>query len=221
MMGRVEQQQSSKGSQRWIQELVNNYPKILEDAIGIGRIDWLSPRDADDYAEYRDQAFLDHLKINSLKRPLSSFWPTRGPQWDALGRAETGEAVLVECKAHIGEIFSPPSRACASSARIIRRSLEETKVALGALPGMDWTLRFYQYANRIAHAHFLQNLNNIPTKLVFLYIIGDIDMQGPSTRAEWEAAIAVLHEALGMRGRIPRYVRDAFVDVGTGMPIAN
>jgi hypothetical protein len=220
-MGRFIQQRSSRGSQRWIQQLVNVHPNVLNDAIGIGRIDWLSPLAADDHAEYRDQEFLDCLEIKSLKRPLSSFWPTRGPQWDALGQAETGEVILVECKAHITEIFSPPSRAQESSAQLIRASLDETKEALGALPGMDWTLRFYQYANRIAHAHFLRDHNGIPTKLVFLYIVGDIDMQGPGSRTEWEAAITVLQEALGMRGRIPRYIHDAFVDVSTGMPVAD
>jgi hypothetical protein len=30
---------------------------------------------------------------------------------------------------------------------------------------------------------------------------------------EWEAAIAVMHEALGIRGKVPRYVHDVFVDV--------
>ena len=103
---------------------------------------------------------------------------------------------------------------------MIREALEETKAALGALPGMDWTCCFYQYANRIAHAHFLHDLKGIPTRLVSLYIVGDIDMQGPSTRAEWEAAMDVLHEALGIRGRVPGYVQDVFMDGSTGISIA-
>lgn len=219
-MGRHTQKKSSRGSQRWIQELVNRAPEVLEAAAGIGRIEWLSPLTSDQHAEYRDQAFLDRLGIKALQRPLSSFWPQCGPQWDALGKSEAGKAVVVECKAHIDEIFSPPSRACQSSLKQIRDALEETKVALGAQSGTDWTSRFYQYANRLAHAHFLQNLNGIPTKLMFLYIVGDSDMQGPNTRAEWEAAVTVLHEALGIRGRIPGYVVDAFVDVSSGIPIA-
>jgi hypothetical protein len=38
-------------------------------------------------------------------------------------------------------------------------------------------------------------------------------MRGPETEREWKAAITVLHEALGLRGRIPPYVSDIFIDV--------
>jgi len=33
------------------------------------------------------------------------------------------------------------------------------------------------------------------------------------SRREWEAALAGLHEALGLRGRLPRYVAEIFIDV--------
>ena len=80
VMSRFVQQRSSRGSQRWIQELVNDHPIILEDAIGMGRIEWISPLASDGYAEYRDNAFLDCIEIKPLKRSLLSFWPPRGPQ---------------------------------------------------------------------------------------------------------------------------------------------
>jgi len=220
-MSRFVQKQSSRGSQRWIQQLVNFHPDVLNKAIGVGNIEWVSPLSADDHAEYRDQAFLDRLGIKAPHRSLSSFWPSGGPQWDALGRAETGEPVLVECKAHINEIFSPPSRACDGSMQLIRKSLEDVKTTLKALPEADWVSQFYQYANRLAHAYFLQDLNGVPTKLVFLYITGDVDMRAPRTRAEWEGTISVLHGALGIRGRVPQYVRNAFVDVSNGIPAAS
>jgi hypothetical protein len=103
---------------------------------------------------------------------------------------------------------------------MIQGALNETKTALGAVPGLDWSLRFYQYANRLAHAYFLQELNSIPTMLVFLYFVGDTEMKGPATRAEWESAIEVLHEAMGIRGKLPRYMRDAFLPVSATSPIA-
>jgi hypothetical protein len=76
-MGRIKQQRSSRGSQRWIQELVDNYPDTLEKAINIGHIDWLSPRADREYAEYRDEAFLELLEIKPSKRSLSSFLSPR------------------------------------------------------------------------------------------------------------------------------------------------
>ena len=63
------------------------------------------------------------------------------------------------------------------------------------------------------HPYLLNELNGLSTLLVFLYFIGDHEMDGPNSRREWDAALAVLHEALGLRGRVPEYVKDAFVDV--------
>jgi hypothetical protein len=44
-------------------------------------------------------------------------------------------------------------------------------------------------------------------------------MKGPTSRAEWEAALQVLHEALGIRGLLPPYVKEAFVDVRPEIPL--
>jgi hypothetical protein len=66
--------------------------------------------------------------------------------------------------------------------------------------------------------HFLSSINQIPTRMVFLYFVGDAEMKGPSTRAEWEAALEVLHEALGIHGPLPPYVKHVFVDVRPAIP---
>ena len=85
-----------------------------------------------------------------------------------------------------------------------------------ARPGCDWSKRFYQYANRLAHLYFLREVSDINAYLVFLYFLNDPDLDGPYTeRGEWQAAIKVMHEALGIRGKVPeKYVIDVFVDVG-------
>lgn len=218
-MSRVPQKRALKGSQRWIQTLVNEHPQVLNAAIGITDITWLSPLANDKYAEYRDATFLERLDIGSLRPALESFWPAGGPQWDALGRAQSGEVVLVEAKAHIPELLSPATQATDDSLTLIRRSLSETASALGATPGMDWALRFYQYTNRLAHGHFLHNIHGVRTRLVFLYIVGDGDVNGPEHRSEWEAALIVLYEALGLRGKRLRFKVDSFVDIRGPSPI--
>lgn len=213
-MGCVPQPKGTRGSLRWIQHFVNENPMALDSAIGIGPIKWRSPLACDHYAEYRDSAALELLKVELPRRSLASFWPARGPQWDALGRAASGEAILVEAKAHVPEILSPGCQASAASLPRIRTSLAETAEGVGAQRGaVDWSQRFYQYTNRLAHAYLFNVLNGVPALLVFLYFIGDREMDGPETRHEWEAALAVLHEALGLRGRMPRYAKDVFVDV--------
>ncbi len=119
-MGRVPQPEGTRGSLRWIQHFVNEDSGALDAAIGLGPITWVSPRKDDDYAEYRDSTALDELSVTLPRRSLSSFWPGRGPQWDALGRAASGELILVEAKAHISEILTPGPkphrRACVSFA---------------------------------------------------------------------------------------------------------
>jgi hypothetical protein len=84
---------------------------------------------------------------------------------------------------------------------------------------LDWCQRFYQYANRLAHAYLVHQLNALPCRLVFLHFIGDSDMGGPETKESWEAPIAVVHEALGLTGRVPRYIGDAFIDIRPSPPV--
>ena len=212
-MGRFPQQPGPKGSQLWLQWLVNDSPELFDQRIGLGRIDWRSPLRADDFAEYSDQDFLDLLSIELPTRPLASFWPRQGPRWDALGRAPSGEVILVEAKARVNELCSTPMAASAEdSRRQIKASLRETAQGLGVPTGHDWWKRFYQYANRLAHAYLLDRLNDIPTQLVFLYLVGDAEVGGPTSRAEWQTEIHTVHSELGL-ARLPTFVTDVFIDV--------
>ena len=112
-MSRTIQPKGTKGSLKWVQHVVNEWPNALNDPINdfIGNkqeqtIEWLSPKVDDDYAEYRDQAFLDLFGITLSKIQLKDFWPVRGPQWDALGKIGNKAYLLIEAKAHVTEIIS-------------------------------------------------------------------------------------------------------------------
>ena len=118
-MTRIVQEAGARGSLKWIQRAVNRHPELLDgpilDKIGSSKqIRWLSPRLDDAYAEYRDGSFLELLGAGDLVPALADFWPQRGPQWDALGRTPDGDLLLVEAKAHIREMFSPPTQAGAN-----------------------------------------------------------------------------------------------------------
>jgi hypothetical protein len=171
-MGRIVQPKGNKGSLKWIQHFVNECPEQLNNHIKKeidfkkGQpIEWLSPK-AEDYAEYRDQAFLDLLGIKLRKRNLKDFWPNRGPQWDALGMVENKAYFLVEAKAHVSEIISSSQAESPSSKALINKSLNETKDYLKLNPDFDLTKGFYQYSNRLAHLYLLRRLNNIPAYVV-------------------------------------------------------
>ncbi len=213
IMPRFPQKKASRGSQRWIQFFVNEKPDVLNKQIGLGNINWLSPLNSDEFAEYRDKAFLDLLGIRLEKRLLTDYWPIGGPQWDALGMSEAGEAILVEAKSHVRELNSPPCKASSRSLKHIRKALDETSSAFGVHPGLDWSVLYYQYANRLAHAFLLKELNDIPTRLLFIYFTGDTEMNGPETAQQWKRAIEALHEALGIKGRMPEYILEVFIDV--------
>jgi hypothetical protein len=64
-VSRIPQNLAEKGSQKWIQKLVNEKSDLLNSPIRTQldlpvteRITWLSPLADDEYAEYQDQAFL-------------------------------------------------------------------------------------------------------------------------------------------------------------------
>jgi hypothetical protein len=218
-MSRTPQPAGKRGSLKWIQRCVNHHggvidAPILERLDGAGSISWLSPLIADDFAEYRDADFLNLLGLSRLAPQLKEFWPNRGPQWDALGVSDKGDILLVEAKAHIGELHSPPSAAGEKSARIIGAALLETATAFGVAAQTKWGANFYQLANRLAHLHFLRK-HGVPAWLVLVNFTGDDDMCGPLDAAGWDGAYEDAHRALGITRDMPmlRHVMHVCPDV--------
>ena len=197
---RVPQPEGLRGSLKWLQRAINRSPFSLR-VPAIGDVEWLSPLAADDHAEYSDGDFLDRLDLTYLSEELQNFWPRRGPQWDALGRS--GDIrIIVEAKAHIGEFLSPPTAAKGGSRSMIERALGETKTALHVTSETDWSSHFYQYTNRLAHLHFLRK-SGVDARLLLVGFIGDTDMGGPKTAAEWKTVYRVADHALGLSARHP------------------
>jgi hypothetical protein len=196
----------------------------LAPALGLtpgDQITWLSPRESDAFAEYSDDAFLERLNVTLPKTSLEKFWPKRGPVWDGLGQTSRGDIILLEAKAHIAEMVSPPTAAGKISLPKIRTSLNETKRYLGSNSLHDWASTYYQYTNRLAHLYLLRELNGLPAHLVFLYFVNAADVSGPTTRDEWKGAIKLLHNFLGVnRHKLSAYVVDAYIDVGALISVA-
>lgn len=205
-----------KGSQKWLQALVNDSPVLLNRAIAesssrpIGDIHWLSPLRRENYREYYDQPFIDILQVELTERPLGSSWPASGPRWDALGRSQDDQLLLVEAKSHVKEMVSSLSAKNPDSLRKIGSALAATKSYLHRVsdPAADWTTGVYQYANRLAHLYLLTVLNGLDAYLILVYFLNDHEMISgdtfvPASRPEWESVLAYQERLMGIRQRHP------------------
>jgi len=79
---RTIQPMGTKGSLKWIQQLINEKPQIIDSRLGHNEIEWLSPLSQDDFAEYRDSEFLTILGLDHLRPALKKFLAT---QWSTVG----------------------------------------------------------------------------------------------------------------------------------------
>ena len=204
---RIEQPAGSRGSLKWIQRSVAERWPSLEGPIlaktGATSLRWHSPLASDAFAEYRDEAFLGLFGALKLADALANFWPARGPQWDAVGETADGSVILVEAKAHIAELLSPPTAAGDVSRQRIEATLSEVAARLG--PGRkraNWSEHFYQLANRLAILDFLRR-NNVEAFLMLVDFIGDDEVGGPRCAEAWDAAYEVAFHVMGLPKRHP------------------
>lgn len=166
-------------------------------------IDWVSPLARDNYAEYRDDQFLNALQLRHLVPQLvGNFWPRGGPCWDALAivRSSTDPThhgiLLVEAKSHLEEVYGTGCQAGPHSLPRILQALSQTATAANTLATPAWTARLYQTANRLAHLHFFREMARLPAWLVDISFIND--PYKPTTRAQWEAFLPSVWKELGI-----------------------
>ena len=212
-----------KGSEKWLQLAANDSRELLYYAVAPwlnpkpSAIEWLSPLREDEFTEYSDRKFIDHLGARLENYPLNEFWPKRGPEWDALAKTDNCQILLFEAKSYIKEMAGHNRRCQAKpkSHRIIENTFNIVKNGLGVSPDSDWLGDHYQYANRLAHLYLLRVLNDLPAYLIMLYFLNDVEQGGPETDVEWREAIAEEEEVLGIRPghKLSDFVVPVFIDV--------
>ena len=146
-------------------------------------VEWLSldilPRDSQVVRDWRER------------------WPHSSGvmNWDAVDQVEidgTWEWLLVEAKGNLAEIKSDCTASSSRSLERIERTLTETRAALNAPLDTDWLRGYYQYANRLAVLHHLDQ-HSFGAHLLFIYFCGEIRPDGvvcPQDAAGWAAALA-------------------------------
>jgi hypothetical protein len=135
-------------------------------------------------------------------------WPHRGTpiHWDAVGRVKIGshwEWLLVEAKAHLGEVLSSCGAEEDGGRPLIRKTLDRVKSALGVDEDRDWLDGYYQYCNRIAMLHHLVTHDAL-AQLLWIYFTGDRGYGSrvcPKDELGWREALVNRTEAIGLPER--------------------
>lgn len=141
---------AEKGSRYWVQEYTEKENKKLSEIIISSsfslmsfldknlKITWKSPIKDNNFYEYRDD-FLEVLNNKNLTeeavKELRNFWPKNGPQWDGIALAEGKEnkkgLLLIEAKAHTGEIKSDIKAVSTQSIDKINKAFNEVQSYMG------------------------------------------------------------------------------------------
>ena len=210
----------------------NAFTRTIEDLTRISSIHW------QDHTEILDGS-TGALKVRELvglefldpQHPARQEWERRWPQrgtvhnWDAVGQGLTHDHqtwILIEAKAHVGELQSRCGARSEASLRKIRKVLDATRCDLQATVETDWTRPYYQYCNRIALLHFLVK-HGVDAHLTFVYFMGDRSDLGsdgrdcPANRQNWQDALDAQDHHVGVpadspiRARIHRIFLPAYL----------
>jgi hypothetical protein len=139
-------------------------------------------------------------------------WPSLGPNWDVIGKLSYGatrEWLLVEAKANTQELESTCAAKDPRSRLLIEQTLTATKTALGVPDNHNWLSPYYQYCNRIAALHCMNN-SGTPARLMFLYFSGDHGDNGrtcPENYGAWEQALEIQKVHVGLATDHPLHHR--------------
>jgi hypothetical protein len=155
-------------------------------------------------AEWKGLDFL--ANDEEAQRAWRDFWPQSGnvPNWDAVARVTTTqreEWLLVEAKAHLGELRSSCWAKPEGGLMQITRALDITKRALGVSADRNWLTGYYQYCNRLAVLNVL-NSHGTPARLLLIYFFGDAvpAQECPQDEVGWADAL----EAQAQHVALPR-----------------
>lgn len=195
---------AEKGSKYWMQMIINSELKLKLNDFLKDDINWLCPlKDKDNYSEYelRQEEIVKETKIS--KDEYKKFWPSRQPQWDAIGISNNRKTLyLVEAKAHLKELKSNISAGEESKCLITKTMKEifDKKYSKGNFN--KWLNGYYQLGNRIT---FLEELNKISYKtglkvrLVLLNFVDDYTYISTSEEKWKEHYENVFMEMLGKK----------------------
>ena len=238
-MGKSSEMKLGYGSEFQLLRFLGHHRLELEDAIrkqaGIeGNLTWFDfPKDQSENPrssldkEYMGIEFLaDMSNYETLKENWKEYWPRKGQYWDGiiLNVYKTSwQYILVEAKAHLGELESDRQAENEQSIAKINRAFDSTKKRFDISTPNDWSKCYYQAANRLAFINFMFG-NGIKASLLNIYFINGWkkrDLNG--TRAvledksvkiegEWKEKIHEQYTYLGFNTTAKKYIYEIFLE---------
>ena len=218
---------------RWLGYHRQELSAQVASAVRADAVEWLDlepnlkSRDAFD----RDLEWvnLDFLQSDDPARVAwARTWPRAGgrvgPHWDAVGRARFGartEWLLVEAKAHVGEVSSDCGATSPTSIAKIEAAFAEAGPSFGVADTNAWSRGHYQLANRLTLLHVM-NTNGAAARLVFVYFCGDDatryggKVECPPDADGWRTALDAMHGHVGWapgQGPLGSRVHEVFLPV--------
>jgi hypothetical protein len=177
---------ASYGSEFHLLRMLGRHRRFFDsqvcDAIGADRVEWLDfpsgemRRDKNGKPIWdREWTRLDFLQFDD---PACIAWQSAWPMshrgfhnWDATGRlvyGDTRQWLLVEAKANIEELSSSCKAENQNSIARIKKTLDQTKLALHVAESCDWLNGYYQFCNRLAVLNLIASGDTINTSVRLL-----------------------------------------------------
>ena len=181
---------------------------------------------------FKDKVLGDIFSQSDIEKLLSGwkkYWSTKGtqPNWDGVILHKKGnelELVIVEAKAHLGEIESNTKSA---SNEKIQKAFIETQKNLN-ISNNNWFGKHYQLANRLALVNYLKNNNEkveIRASLLYIYFLNGyekrqlkgnkiipIENKSVEKQEDWEKVIIDGYIDLGVNHIANQYISKIFID---------
>ena len=174
-------------------------------------IEWLYPDRSGNRG--KEVTGLGFLKANAWAKGTApalsawkDFWPQggRAQSWDGVAILNVDGVpqrwLLFEAKSNHPEFVGARTKATPKSLEIIEKALNRTKKEFGVHRFFDWTASYYQFANRLAAASFL-NRHGVPTMLVEVFFTGDRFPDGtpcPAAADAWQPLLEARRLTLGL-----------------------
>ena len=177
-------------------------------------IDWLDYKyDTKQFIPDREFIGIEFLESSpnyqQLKDSWKRYWPSNknAQNWDAICKIDE-EWILIEAKAHKGEIISDSS-ASEKSKQFISARFDKIKAKYGITSKDDWNKTYYQKANRILFLDYLTE-NKIQAKLLFVYFKNGYKkggkQMGVTSITEWQNLLKEQDDYLGISNN--RMIKD-------------